>query len=180
MATYISILRGINVSGKNLIKMDALRKCYADMGLQEVNTYVQSGNVVFKAKKASPAKLALKISEQIENDFGLQVPVIVLTVELLQQIIDENPLPSNPLNNPAFMHVSFLAAVPGAFDQAAVEAKIQAGEQVRFSDKAIYLYCPDGYGKTKLTNNFLESKLKVTITTRNWKTVNELFQMAQK
>ncbi len=178
MKTYISILRGINVSGQKLIKMEALKKSYESLGFQNVTTYVQSGNVVFKTSETEPEKSEQLIYNQIEKDFGFEVPVIVLTAEKLKQVIDHNPFVIDPAKDPAFLHITFLSSKPESFDRSKIEEKKQDGEEISFTDEVIYLYCPNGYGRTKLNNNFLESKLKVTATTRNWKTANELLKIA--
>ncbi|MDP4278021.1 MAG: DUF1697 domain-containing protein [Bacteroidota bacterium] len=179
MTTYISILRGINVSGQNLIKMDALQKLYENLGFHNVTTYVQSGNVVFKGDDFELNSLEQRISRQIEKDFGFDVPVIVLTVDKLKQIIDNNPFQNDLKKEHSYLHVTFLSSNPDHYAKKTIESKKQDEEEISFSENAIYLYCPRGYGKTKLTNNFLEAKLKVVATTRNWKTTNELFKIAQ-
>lgn len=178
MTTYISILRGINVSGHKLIKMDALRKSYEKLGFRNVTTYVQSGNVIFTERKTEPDKLEQKISRQIKKDFGFEVPVIVLTVDKLNQIIDNNPFLKAADTDPIFLHVTFLSSKPNHYDRKTIEDRKQNGEEIHFSDSAVYLYCPHGYGRSKLSNNFLETKLKVRATTRNWKTTNELLKLA--
>jgi len=177
MTTYISILRGINVSGQKLIKMEDLRKLYENLDLHNVTTYVQSGNVIFTSNKIEPHEAEQKISRQIEKEFGFNVPVIVLTVDKLKYIIENNPFIKDPDKDPAFLHVTFLSSMPDHFDPKMIESKKQEGEEISFSDNTVYLYCPNGYGRTKLTNNFLEARLKVGATTRNWKTTNELFKM---
>lgn len=178
MKTYISILRGINVSGQKLIKMDALKKSYENLGFQKVATYVQSGNVIFKASETEPGRLEQLIYNQIFRDFGFEVPVIVLTVEKLKNVVDNNPFVSDTAKDPGFLYVTFLSATPGKFENVAIEAKKQDGEEIFFTNEAVYLYCPNGYGRTKLNNNFLESRIKVSATTRNWKTTNELLKIA--
>lgn len=179
MTTYISMLRGINVSGQRLIKMDALRKMYEYLGLQNITTYLQSGNVVFTGDDIDVDELEQRISRQIEKDFRFEVPVIVLTMSMLKQVIDNNPLQNNQNIDTAFLYVTFLNSLPHHSDHKLIEAKKQNGEEISLSDNAVYLYCPNGYGRTKLTNNFLESRLKVGATTRNWKTTTELFKIAQ-
>ncbi len=178
MTTYITMLRGINVSGKNIIKMNALKELYAKQGFQEVTTYLQSGNVIFRADKTEPKKLAQHISKQIEMVFGLDVPVVALTIDKLKRVIAKNPLAKDSTLNPDFLHVTFLSSAPDQTDHSLIESKKLPGEVVAFSDAAIYLYCPSGYGKTRLNNNFLESKLHVQATTRNWKTTQALLQVA--
>ena len=179
MATYISILRGINVSGQKLIKMDALRKLYENLGFGQVTTYVQSGNIIFTSSNADTRELERQISLQIEKETGWKIPVMVLTFNKLKQIIDNNPFTKDPNNNQAFMHVTFLWSAPLTYDSVSIENKKQPEEKIAFFNDAVYLYCPDGYGKTKLTNNFLETKLKIGATTRNWKTTSELLKIAQ-
>lgn len=180
MKTYISILRGINVSGHKLIKMDALRNLYENMGFSNVTTYVQSGNVIFRGEDIELKILEKQISQQIEKEFGFQVPVIVLSIEKLQQIIDNNPFAEDKNKDQSFFHVTFLSSRPDKYDTNTIEDKKQNEEEISFSDNAVYLYCPNGYGRTKLTNNFLEAKLKVGATTRNWKTTQELLKIAER
>jgi len=179
MTTYISILRGINVSGHRPIKMDALRKLYENLGFTNIATYVQSGNVVFTTKDGSTAELEHKIAQQIEKDFGYEVPVIVLPADKLKQIVENNPFLDDNSKDKTYLHVTFLSSAPGKYDLKAIEAKKQDGEEIHIADNAVYLYCPKGYGKSKLSNSFLEAKLKVTATTRNWKTTNELLRISQ-
>lgn len=180
MTTYISILRGINVSGQKLIKMDALRQSYENLGFHSVTTYVQSGNVVFTGNKAKPDELAQTITRQIEKDFGFDVPVIVLTIDSLKQIIGGNPFLKDKDKDTTFLHVTFLSSKPQKIDIKTIEEKKLSGEEISISENAVFLYCPNGYGKSKLSNSFLEAKLKVGATTRNWKTTNELLKIAQK
>ena len=168
MITYISIIRGINVSGQKLIKMAILKKMFEGLNLENIQTYVQSGNVVFSSKKEDTKELEKIISSGIEAEFGFDVSVIVLNSKSLETIIEGNPFAKDPLKDNAFLHVTFLADTPLCVD-----------EEIEFTSNAVYLYCPNGYGKTKLNNNFLESRLKVKATTRNWKTTNELLKLAR-
>ena len=178
MKTYISILRGINVSGKNLIKMAALKTMYESLKFENIQTYVQSGNVIFSTNATDVKTLENKITNQIKKDFGFEVPIIVLTTDRLAAIIKHNPFTKDNLKDASFLHVTFLANIPTEINKIGIEAKKLAGEAIEFAEDVIYLYCSNGYGKTKLNNNFLENKLKVTATTRNWRTVNELMKLA--
>ena len=178
MTTYISILRGINVSGQKIIKMDALRKMYENLGFQSVKTYIQSGNVIFKSKDSKIDGVVQTISRQIKKDFGFDVPVIVLTIDKLKKIIKNSPFSKDLRKDPSFLHVTFLSSKPKSFEREVIETKRSNKEEISFSDDAVYLYCPDGYGISKLSNSFLETKLKVGATTRNWKTTNELLKIA--
>lgn len=178
MPIYISMLRGINVSGQKLIKMDALKNLYESLGFEEVNTYVQSGNVVFKSGERDTAFLARDLAAKIKEVFAFDVDVIVKTMDEYQSIVDQNPLVNDSDKDLSSMYVTFLSSIPEKVDLKALESKRQGDEVVEFFNEVIYLYCPGGYGKTKLTNNFFESKLKVVATTRNWKTVSALLEIA--
>lgn len=159
--------------------MEALRKTYEKLGFSGVTTYIQSGNVIFRETDHKPQLLSQRIAHQIKTDFGFDVKVLVLTIEAMKEIIHHNPFVDDPARDPTFLHVTFLAEKPGNFDMNAIKEKKQGGEEIAFTDRAIYLYCPHGYGKTRLGNNFLEARLKVTATTRNWKTTKELYKIAK-
>lgn len=180
MTTYISILRGINVSGQKLVKMDALKNMYEKLSFENIQTYVQSGNIIFSSEQCDVKNLEKTISSQIKSDFGFEVPVIVLNVETLKIIIEDNPFAKDTSKDISFLHVTFLADNPILIDKESILDKKLSNEEIEFTSKAIYLYCPNGYGKTRLNNNFLETKLKVTATTRNWKTTIELLKLATK
>jgi len=178
MPVYIAMLRGINVSGQKLIKMEGLRASLGSLNFGDVQTYIQSGNIVFKAAKAAPADLGKRIARQILDDFGFEVPVLVRTAQELGGVLKANPLLKRPGIDEAKLHVTFLsAAVPG---QAEAVLKTLAGKSELFAVGGweIYLYCPDGYGITKLSNSAIEKRLSGRATTRNWKTVNVLNAMA--
>ena len=178
MNTFISLLRGINVSGKNSIKMDALKNSFEQLGFQNVKTYIQSGNIIFSHKKEDPQKLATRIKAQIQNDFSLDVPVQVFNSDKLKQIVSANPFAKDSSKDSSFMHVTLLDTAPEKVDLTAIESKKADGEEIIISGDVVYLYCPSGYGRTKLNNNFLENKLKVSATTRNWKTTLKLLELA--
>jgi len=180
MIKYISLIRGINVSGKNPLKMESLRKMLERTGFQNAATYVQSGNVVFEYNESEPGKLEQTISRRILKEFGYNVDVIVLNIDELKQIIERNPFIKDSKKEKSFMHVTFLSSLPGEVKLEKIENKKQPGEEVKIIQEAIYLYCPNGYGRTGLNNNFLENILKVKATTRNWRTVNELYNLAMK
>lgn len=179
MARYISILRGINVSGRNKIGMAALRDLYLKLGFKDVETYIQSGNVVFSHPSAQPDVLAERISSAMGDSFGTIIPVLVLEREELRKVVRDNPFPEQPGKQAAFLHVTFLASVPDSPDLENIRQKQGPGEEFVLSNRAVYLYCPNGYGKSRLSNTAFERILKVTATTRNWRTVNLLLEMAE-
>ncbi len=178
METYISILRGINVSGKNIIKMADLKAMYQSMLFEEVKTYIQSGNVIFRTNENDTKALEDLITQKIKNSFGFDVPVIVFKSDTLAAIVAHNPYVKREEKDTSFMHITFLAEPPKTFDKEQIVNKKKADEEISFSDKVLYLYCPNGYGKTKLTTSFLEKKLNVKTTTRNWKTTLKLLTLA--
>ncbi|WP_313579010.1 DUF1697 domain-containing protein [Chishuiella sp.] len=177
MITYISLLRGINVSGKNSIKMDALRKLFEESSFYNVTTYIQSGNIIFNSNETNLKKLEQLIFNKILNKFGFNVPVIILTIDELEQSLNKNPFSNN--SDEKFVHFTFLKDLPTISYEKEINNKKALNEEIKIINKTIYLYCPDGYGKTKLTNNYLEKILKVSSTTRNLKTTRQLFTIAK-
>jgi uncharacterized protein (DUF1697 family) len=180
MTTYISIIRGINVSGQRKIKMDVLEKIYKDLHFRNIQTYIQSGNVVFQYSKSEQKDLEFKISSQIEKYFGFYAPVIVLNTIELRNIVMNNTYLSDRTKDKAYLHVTFLSSKPEYIDLEMINQNKLPGEEFMLIDKAVYLYCPNGYGKTKLSNIFFENKFKVKATTRNWKTTTELLSIAER
>jgi uncharacterized protein (DUF1697 family) len=180
MTTYISILRGINLGGHNTIKMDALKKLFADIGFANIQTYIQSGNIVYQYKKTDIKKLDALIKKEIKQQFGYDVPVITLTFDELKKVAGSNPFLNDKAKDTSYLHVTFLADKPQSENFDKIKDFKYQSDEFQLIDKAVYLYCPNGYGNTKLSNNFFESKLKVTATTRNWKTTNELISIAGK
>lgn len=176
--TYISTLRGINVGGARKLKMDALAGMYSDLGFTHVQTYIQSGNVIFQSDQAGCKDLAAKISGKIGETFSFTVPVIVLEVQDLAAVVESNPFAGDPTRDESFMHVTFLSDVPAPENMASLEGVQLPGEEFVVLGKSVYLYCPNGYGNTKLNNGFFEKRLKVDATTRNWKTTLELLKLS--
>ena len=180
MATYICILRGINVSGSKPIKMDALRTAFEALGFSAVHTYIQSGNIIFQHKTTKTAELEKRVHKKILDSFGFDVPVLVKTIAELEQIILANPFVQKENNDIASLYVTFLASVPAKEHIAQLEACQFPNEAFVYTAGAVYLYVPRGYGNAKLSNNLIEGKLKVRATTRNWKTTLELLNLARK
>jgi uncharacterized protein (DUF1697 family) len=175
MSVYISMLRGVNVSGQKKVSMDALRNCYESMGFREVRTYIQSGNVVFEHRNSEASDLTRKIERQIKDNFGFDVVVIIRTKEEIQAVIENNPFGALDATK---VHVTFLSLPPASIPTTEIDAARGKGERLSISGNEVYLFCPNGYGKTKLSNSFFERKLEVSATTRNWRTVNALFALA--
>lgn len=178
MQTYIAILRGINVSGQKMIKMPTLATMFENLGFKSVQTYIQSGNVLFKNGPEETDSLAQRIQAEIFKTCGFEVPVIVLTKAEMEYIFKNNHFTTARDEDLSKLHVTFLSAEPEQADVEKVTSKRYDPDDFIICDKFIYLFCPNGYGRTKLSNSFFESKLKVTATTRNWKTVGELVKLA--
>lgn len=177
MEKYISFLRGINVSGKNPIKMELLKKIYAELQFENIQTYVQSGNVVFQFRKAAPGRLSEIISQKIRKELNMEVPVLVLRHGELKNIIANSPFADDAAKDTRYLHVTLLSQVPAMMDHSVFDAQKENGEAYLLAANAVYLYCPNGYGKTKLSNALFEKKLKTLATTRNWKTLLALLEM---
>ena len=178
MPTFIALLRGINVSGHKPVKMERLRESFAALGFGDVRTYLQSGNVVFEAKAAAPAGIGVKVAERIERDFEFSVPVMVVTSEEMARVVKENPFSKEAGIDPSKLHVTFLSEAPGAAGLKKMAALPAGADRLVCRDRSVYLHCPGGYGNSKLSNSAIERALSVVTTTRNWKTVTTLLQMA--
>ena len=175
MNTYISILRGINVSGQKIIKMQELKYLYEELNFVNVQTYIQSGNVVFQCKETRVNEIENNIYTKILNKLEIEVPVIVLTTDDLYEIIHNCPF----VTDTSKLNVTIFSSIPDLSDNVIPGNKKNKNEKYTLVNKAFYLYCPDGYGKTKLNNTFLEKTFKVKATTRNWKTLNTLYLMSK-
>jgi uncharacterized protein (DUF1697 family) len=159
--------------------METLKKIYAGLGLADVQSYIQSGNIVFRTKESDPARIGAKIQAAIKKESSFDVPVMVIELKEMKKIAKENPFAGDKSKDQNFLHVSFISADPGKAMIGKIDGALYLPDEFRWKDRAVYLYCPGGYGKTKLNNGFFENKLKLTATTRNWKTVNELIRMAE-
>jgi len=179
MPTHIAMLRGINVSGQKIIRMEALRTSFEAMGFSRVRTYVQSGNVVFDAGKETVGNLQDKIEKQIASVFGFAVPVLLKSSTEMECIVRDNPFPKKSGIDDSKLHVTFLSKSAPEMTTEILAALAANQEQFHINNREIYLYCPNGYGTTKLSNGTIEKKLGVIATTRNWKSVNALLAMAR-
>lgn len=176
MATYVAMLRGVNVGG-NTIRMERLRELWSELGFKNVRTYVQSGNVVFEAG-GSPSSCSLLIEQRLAGETRLPVTVILRTSAQLRATLAGNPFLKEAGINSSRLHVTFLADTPGS-DALKRLSTINAGaDRLSLSGKEIYLHCPNGYGGSKLSNNAIEKLLSIRATTRNWNTVNKLYEIA--
>jgi uncharacterized protein (DUF1697 family) len=178
MPVYISLLRGVNIGAHNRMKMEPLRTCLEGLGYERVRTYLQSGNAVFNCRKLSTAELSHKIEQQICAVFNLSVSVISLTAEEIAGAIRNNPFLAQRGIDTTKLLITFLSESPAPSAVKTLDSLSGGNDQFRSSGKVIYLFCPNGYGETKLSNSAFEKRLSVRATTRNWKTANSLYQMA--
>jgi uncharacterized protein (DUF1697 family) len=162
-----------------MIKMDALRALYEKIGFKQVKTYIQSGNVVFQTNKTNSKSLEKKIAESITGNFGFDVPVMVKEAEEIYEILKNNSFINKRKEDVSKLHVTFLSDKPAKAAADKLKEGNYGADEFIIADKNVYLFCPGGYGNTKLSNTFFENKLKLTATTRNWKTINELAGMAE-
>jgi len=179
MPTFICILRGINVSGHKLIKMKELQLVFERLGFNNVRTYIQSGNIVFECNSKEPRQLENSIAREISESFGFEVPVMVIEKNELKSVSGRNVFIAAGKEDTSKLHITFLAAEPEQALADSIGKEEYLPDEFCISGKAVFLSCPNGYGNTKLSNNFFEKKLKVQATTRNWKTVLELVKISE-
>lgn len=175
MTIYVSMLRAVNVGGTSRIKMHALQRVYESMGFTDVRTLLASGNVVFRSRLKDRTQLVKRIMQEIERQLGLEVEVILRTLPELASIVDRGPVLSSRAD-PSKLVVMFLADVPAASAQAALLKWHKGPEMVELRGPEIYLYYPNGIGRSKLSNAVLENKLDTAGTARNWNTLKLLLE----
>ena len=173
------MLRGVNVGGHNKIKMDALRAFYESLGLLEVQTYVQSGNVVFKTKERNLEPLAKRIEDGIERKFGFRPGVILRTTSEMREAIAKNPFASRQEIEPNKLLVTFLHAAPDAGSRGNALAISTFPEELRIDGREVYIYFTNGMARPKMSWPRIEKALKTSGTGRNWNTVTKLLEMAE-
>lgn len=179
MAVVISLLRGINVGGKNLIKMEALRDLYVSLGLNDVQTYVQSGNVVFRAREQDASNLAKRIEDALEKKFRFRPQVILRSASELKEALARNPFAKRREIDPSRILINFLVEAPAATVCDTILKLKFGAEEVQINGREIYLYSPQGLGQSKLWPA-VSRVLKNSGTGRNLNTVQKLLEMAEK
>jgi uncharacterized protein (DUF1697 family) len=175
---HVALLRAINVGGTRLLPMKALVELCTTAGCGEVQTYIQSGNVVFSAPKPLVAKFPGVLAAAIHKKFKIEVPVVVRSAEDLARVEQNNPFLRKGID-PDWLHVAFLADAPTAEQVASLDPARSPGDEWVVVGRDIYLHLPNGAGQSKLTNQYLDSRLKTVSTVRNWRTVLKLLEMAQ-
>lgn len=174
--SYVALLRAINVSGRNKLPMPELVRLFSEAGCEDVRTYIQSGNVVFKAPAKVAEGLPAVIADRIAEGFGFVVPVVVRSRDELADAIRRNPY-TKECAEPTTVHVVFLADEPAADRVAGLDPDRSPPDTFVASGREIYLHLPKGAGDSKLTIDWFEKRLGTKGTARNWRTVEKLLAM---
>lgn len=175
MTTYVCILRGINVAGKNIIKMEHLRVHLKSIKLNNVQTYIQSGNIVFESEEKDINKIQRLILNKIKKEYNFQVKAIIKTKEQILDTYKKIPFKNT---DPSKTLITILSEPINPKEATKLLEPYKSNtEELLIKKETIYLHCPQGYGKTKLSNNLIENKLKISATTRNIKTIHKLLEL---
>jgi uncharacterized protein (DUF1697 family) len=177
MKTYVALFRGLNVGGNNILPMKELVALLENIGLQNVRTYIQSGNAIFQSEEKNASLLSNKIRTAIKKSHGFEPQVLLLELEEMERAVGSNPFPQAE-SEPKTLHVHFLASMPKHPDFDALEGIKSDRERFALKDGVFYLHAPDGIGRSKLAAN-AEKLLGVSMTGRNWRTVCTVLAMAK-
>lgn len=175
---YVALLRGINVGGKNKLPMKELKAIFLDAGCSDVDTFIQSGNVVFRAPAALAKRLPRAVADAVSGRFGLRVPVVMRSAEELRRAVDANPFVAASLDSD-LLHIAFLVDAPKPAQVAALDPNRSPADRFEVRGRDVYLYFPNGVSGSKLTNDYLDSRLGTTSTLRNWRTTLKLLELAE-
>lgn len=178
MTAFVSLFRGINVGGNRLVKMTDLKMLHELLGLKNVITYIQSGNVVFTSDDPNAPQLQKDIENIFEEKFGFHSHVMVRSSSELQEIIAKNPFQGQDDKESKRLAVIFLATPPDKPAQEALLNSYIGSEEIFIFGKEVYIYYPEGMGRSKLTQTLLDKKLQTVGTARNWNTVLKLQELA--
>jgi uncharacterized protein (DUF1697 family) len=177
MATYVALLRAVNVSATNRVAMADLLRVLSELGFAEGRSLLQTGNLIFRAEGQSQAELEHLLEAATADRLGLRTDYMVRSAAEWQPIIDGNPFPDEAKDDPGHLLVMFLKDGPGAREVEELQAAIPGRECVRAEGKQLYIVYPDGIGRSKLTNAFVERRLGTSGTGRNWNTVLKLAEL---
>jgi uncharacterized protein (DUF1697 family) len=175
MPRYVALLRGINLGPRNKVAMGRLRTSFERLGYEEVATYIQSGNVIFSTDRVATGALEHAVQHTIESTFDLRIAVLVRTAAEMRRIVERNPFPKAVAKS---LYVTFLSARPSASGRRAHGGAAAGNDEFKVIGRELYLHLPDGFGRSRLASTPVERTLGVTGTTRNWRTVATLADMA--
>ena len=173
---YVALLRGINVGGNTMIKMERLRDVFSSLGFENVKSYINSGNLAYDTKKTDDQKLAAKIRSAIKSEFGLDIPVMVRAAAEIEKIVKDNPF-DGQITDPKSLHVFFLADTLSAENEHLLMEKSSDAEKIAIRGREIYYLLRISVVDSILGKGFIDKKLKVPATARNWRTVNKLIDL---
>ena len=176
--THIALLRGINVGGHHKLPMKDLKGIFEAAGCTNVQTYIQSGNVVFEPAQAALDELPAQIGEAIEAAFGFSVPIVLRHVDELRQVVASNPFTGEDVD-PKTLQIAFLQQAPTAEQIAELDPDRSPPDVFSVIGREIFCYYPNGVRRSKLTNTYFDSKLGTISTARNWRTTLKLLEMAE-
>jgi uncharacterized protein (DUF1697 family) len=179
MHILVSMVRGINVGGNRPLKMEKLRAIHEALGFKNVRTHLQSGNAVFEAAKSDPDRHGEALEKRILRECGFEVAVGVRTSAGMTAALQGNPFVGRPSIDPKFLHATFLIRHRGKASLEGAVMPFANGEAAMLLGDIVYVYCPLGYGISRINNTFLEKRLSASATTRNWQTVTALERMAR-
>ena len=175
---HVALLRGINVGGKNRLPMNDLATMFKDAGAQEVRTYIQSGNVIFRADAARIGRLGAAIAKAMQADLGWSVPIVIRSAAELGAAAKGNPFLEEGIAA-GTLHVGFLLDRPDRARVAALDPDRSPPDRYVVRGGEIFLHLPNGVARTKLTSQYLDSRLGTVVTVRNWNTVTTLLEMTR-
>lgn len=178
MNSYIALLRGINVSGQKKIKMADLRTFLAALPFKNLSTYIQSGNILFQSAETDQPALGEAITAKIEEHYGYRVPVIVKNTTEWAEVLANNPFLPAQEEDIRKLYVTFMDQLPEADLVEALKEVQYPPDEFVVRGRELYFFCPNGAGRSKLTNTLWERKLKVNATTRNWNSTRKLYELA--
>lgn len=180
MSTYISLLRGVNVSGQKKIKMAELRDHLKNWGFRKIQTYIQSGNLVFDIDGLNSEQISERIKNGIREEYDYDIGVWTRTREEFIDLVSKNPHQLSVESDQRQVYFVFLNQFPSSDLVNELELKKFENEQFKITPECIFLICLKGYGKAKCNNNFFEKQLKVEATTRNFRTVKTLIELSKR
>ena len=178
MTTYIALLRGINVSGHNKIKMVELKQLFINLSYNDVTTYIQSGNVIFKSSEKNISKIEQQITAQINQVFGHTINILVITKKQLETILKSNPFLKNNSIDIKVLYTILLKENYFAEGIKLIEPYLTNNEEIKIIGNCAYIHYPSGAGNSKLTINIIEKKLQTVATSRNWRTITKLVELS--
>ena len=177
MTTHLALLRGINVSGHNMLKMDALKATLENIDFQNVQTYIQSGNVFVDSEEENPSKVGFQIKQEIFKVFGHEVPVVVIDKQDLEACYKNNPFLKEKEVDTKKLYVAFVSIALQSTSINDLKMSQVKPDEAHIDESRIYIKYDVGAGKTRFDQKYIEKKLNVTATIRNWNTVTQLLKM---